>query len=121
MENLIDGLKDMLKNQISIETNDKELIINLNLRGERKNKDELGDETELRDMLKIFGGLKEEIQMNINIDEESQKFSIKFTNKEDMEKVHKILENLWERAADLLKKAFIGDFKAIKDLGDFTE
>ncbi|MFX1532592.1 MAG: hypothetical protein ACFFBC_15850 [Promethearchaeota archaeon] len=121
MENLIDGLKDILKDQVKIKVDDANLKIVLKFEGEKKSREELGDESEVRDMLKIIGGLIEEIHMEINIDEESQLINIHFKNRNDMEKVYSILENLWERAAILLKKAFVGDFMAIKDLGDFTE
>ena len=45
-------------------------------------------------MLKIFGGLSEEIQMDIIIDNESQKIMLIFKNKEDRAIIHKVLENL---------------------------
>lgn len=121
MENIIDGLKNMLKEQVSINIDDTKLKISLDFKGEKKRKDELGKESEVKDMLKVIGGLTEDIQMDINVDEESQKITIEFKNKEDMINVQNILENLWERASELLKKAFLGDFMAIKDLGDFTE
>ncbi|TKJ23961.1 MAG: hypothetical protein CEE43_02010 [Promethearchaeota archaeon Loki_b32] len=121
MENIIDGLKNMLKEQVSINIDDIKLKISLDFKGEKKRKDELGKESEVKDMLKVIGGLTEDIQMDINVDEESQKITIEFKNKEDMINVQNILENLWEKASELLKKAFLGDFMAIKDLGDFTE
>lgn len=121
IENIIDGLKNMLKEQVSINTDDTKLKISLDFKGEKKRKDELGKESEVKDMLKVIGGLTEDIQLDINVDEESQKITIEFKNKEDMINVQNILENLWERASELLKKAFLGDFIAIKDLGDFTE
>jgi hypothetical protein len=96
-------------------------MISLVFKGEKKTKEELGEETEIKDMLKVFGGLTEEIYMDVNVDEISQKISIKFNSEEDMVKVNSIMENLWERASELLNKAFLGDFKAIKDLEDFTE
>lgn len=121
MENIIDGLKNMLKEQVSINIDDIKLKISLDFKGEKKRKDELGKESEVKDMLKVIGGLTEDIQMDINVDEESQKITIEFKNKEDMINVQNILENLWEKASELLKKAFLGDFMAIKDLSDFTE
>lgn len=121
MENLIDSIKDMLKDQILIQVDETNLTLSLNFKGEKKTKDELGEESEVRDMLKIFGGLNEEIHMEIDIDEKSQKISFKFKDEEDMVKVREILENLWQRAAILLKKAITGDFMALKDLGDFSE
>ena len=78
MENIIDGLKDMLKEQVSINIDDTNLKISLEFKGEEKRKDELGEESEIKDMLKMFGGLTEEIQMDIKIDEESQKITMEF-------------------------------------------
>ena len=121
MENIIDELKDMLREQVSINIDDTKLKISLDFKGEKKRKDELGKESEVKDMLKVIGGLTEDIQMDINVDEESQKITIEFKNKEDMINVITVLENLWESASELLKRAFLGDFMAIKDLGDFTE
>lgn len=120
MEDLIDGMKNLLKDQVLIQVDETNLTISLNFKGEKKTKDELGEENEVKDMLKIFGGLTKEIYMDIDIDDKSQKINIKFKNKEDMAKVHEILENLWERAVSILKKAIAGDFMAIKDLGDFS-
>ena len=121
MENVIDGLKSMLESQISIKVDETNLTLSLNFKGEKKNKSDLGEESEVRDMLKIIGGLSDEIQMDMDIDEESQKIIMFFKNKEDIAIVHNIFENLWEKAATLLKKAFLGDFSAIKDLDDFSE
>ncbi|MFW9878139.1 MAG: hypothetical protein ACFFG0_34090 [Candidatus Thorarchaeota archaeon] len=121
MENIIDELKVMLEKRININVDENNLTVSLNFRGELITREEIGEENEIREMFKIIGGLTEEVDIDIKIDEDSQQIKIKFKKRNDMEHINRILENLWERAAELLNKALLGDFTALKDLGDFED
>jgi len=67
-------------------------------------------------MLKIYGGLREDIPMEIDIDNDSQNISLKFQNEEGFKKVEKILETLWDNAVDILVSVIEGDISRIKDI-----
>ena len=72
-------------------------------------------------MLQIFGGLKEKIPMEIEIDEKAQIIDLKFQNKADLEKVQKIMDKIWDRTTQILEKAIEGDFGVLKEIGDVEE
>jgi len=67
-------------------------------------------------MLKIYGGLREDIPMEIDIDNDSQNISLKFQNEEGFKKVEKILETLWDNAVVILVSVIEGDISRIKDI-----
>jgi hypothetical protein len=121
MAEIFDNLGLMLRDSIIIQSEEKNLTISLIFKENVINKDDLGDEIEIKDMLRIFGGLRDEISMEIDTNIESQKIKIKFQKKEDMVKVYDVLEKLWDNIVKLLKTVFSGDFSVIRDLGDFND
>ena len=111
----------MLRDSIIIQSDEKNLTLSLIIKENVISKDDFGDEVEIKDMLRIFGGLREEISMEIDTDIESQTIKLKFQKKEDLVKVYDVLDKLWDNTVKLAKKAFSGDFSAIRDLGDFND
>jgi hypothetical protein len=111
----------MLGDSIIIQSDEKNLTLSLIFKENVISKDDLGDETEIKDMLRIFGGLREEISMKIDTVMESQKINLKFQKEEDMVKVYDVLVRLWDNTVKLLKTVFSGDFSVIRDLGDFND
>ena len=75
-------------------------------------------------MIRIFGGVKKDISMEVAVDERTKIITLKLLNKEDFETISIGLKNLWERASNLLIEAFNaepGEIGKFKDLGDFDE
>jgi len=117
---IFDRIGSMLRDSIIIKSDEKNLTLSLIFK-HVISKDDLGEEAEIKDMLRIFGGLREEISMEIDTNMESQKIDLKFQKKEDMVKVYDVLDKLWDNTVELLKTVFSGDFSVIRDLGDFND
>lgn len=121
MEKFIGNAKQLFEDSIEFQRNEQELILSIILKGDKKSKEVLGEENEIRDMLRMFGGLNEDIAMEIDINEESQKIDLKFQDKDNYIKVRNILDNIAERIIDLCYKALAGDVSHFIDLGDFND
>ncbi|NVM31826.1 MAG: hypothetical protein HWN65_23505 [Candidatus Helarchaeota archaeon] len=121
MEEYLLQIKKTLDEIVQIKVDENNFVLSMIIKGEKKMKSDLANPSEVKDMLRIFGGLKEDLPMEIDIDEKAQQINMKFHNKDNMIKVRNILDNLWDRTADLLKKALASDFAALKDLGDFND
>ena len=75
-------------------------------------------------MIRIFGGVKQDIPMDVAVDEKTKIITLKLLNKEDFEILSIAMKILWERASNLLIEAFNaepGEIGKFKDLGDFDE
>ena len=57
----------------------------------------------------------------INIDNDSQKITLKFQNEADFKKVAKIMETLWDNAVDMLTSAMEGDISRLKDIPNLDD
>ena len=114
MEELLPVLKDMLKKAITVNKDKSALTITLKVTQKFKRK--LADPEEIIIMLKMFGGLKEEIPMDITIDNENQLIDIKLKNEEDFFKLDEIFAKIWDNAVDMLVELLDGNFDAIKDI-----
>lgn len=116
MEELLPSLKDMLKEAIDIKKDASKLAIALIV----KNKVEgvVAEPEEIILMLKMYGGLREEIPMEIIIDNPTQMITLKFQNEENFKKIAKIFETIWDNAVDLLFQAIESDFSRIKNIPD---
>jgi len=114
MEDLFPSLKDMLKKAIEITTDESKLAISMTV----KNKLDavVADPGEIIIMLKMYGGLREDIPMEIDIDNDAQNITLKFQNEEGFKKVEKIMEKLLDNAVDMLVQATEGDISRIKDI-----
>ena len=64
----------------------------------------------------MFGGLKEEIPIKIDIDEEKQLIKLEFDSEENFDRGLYMMENIWDNAIELLDKALQGDFKQINEI-----
>jgi hypothetical protein len=125
MEDLFAKLSELLKNSIRIDENKDKLSIKLEI----KNKDlvppgDIGKPFEIQEMIRVFGGLKHDIPMEINVNEDTKIITIKLSNKENFEVVSSAMKNVWDRASELLIKAFYaepGKTEEFRDLGDFNE
>jgi len=114
MEEILQRLKGMLKDATVIKSDATkfEIVITVvnNINGN------LAEPEEIIVMLKMYGGLREDIPMEININNEAQNITLKFQNEEDFKKVAKIMETLWDNAVDMLNSAMEGDVSRIKDI-----
>ncbi|NVM17125.1 MAG: hypothetical protein HWN80_05365 [Candidatus Lokiarchaeota archaeon] len=119
MEELLPSLKNMLKEAIDIEPDTSKLAITLTI----KNKIDgiLAEPEEIITMLKMYGGLRDEISMEINIDNDTQTITLNFQNEESFKVVAKIFETLWDNAVDLLYQAIESDFSRIKNIPDIDD
>ena len=119
MEEILALLKCMLKHATVIKSDATkfEIVISIvkNINGN------VADPEEIIVMLKMYGGLREDIPMEIDIDNDAQKISLKFQNEEDFKKVAKIMETLWDNAVDMLTSAMEGDVSRIKDIPDLDD
>ena len=121
MERFVGNAKQLFEDSIEFQHNEQELTLSIIVKGDKKSKEVLGEEIEIRDMLRMFGGLNEDITMEIDIDEESQKIDLKFQDKDNYIKVRDVLDNIMERLMDICYKALDGDISHFKDLGDFND
>ncbi len=124
MEELYPKLSDSLKKAVEITEIEDQLKIELRV----KNKDllpgDLGSPTEIKEMIKIFGGVSQDIIMEIIVDEKANIITIKLQKREDFEIVKNAMITIWERAAELLEKSIStepGRNDEFRALGDFDE
>jgi hypothetical protein len=124
MEELYQKLSDSLKKAVEIIEIEDQLKIELRV----KNKDllpgDLGSPTEIKEMIKIFGGVSQDIIMEIIVDEKANIITIKLQKREDFEIVKNAMRTIWERAAELLEKSIStepGRNDEFRALGDFDE
>jgi preprotein translocase subunit SecA len=69
----------------------------------------------------MFGGLREEVPLDIEIDKENRKINLKFENMENFEKILGITTKIWDNAVDMLIQVTEGNFDVIRDIPDVDE
>ncbi|NVM45322.1 MAG: hypothetical protein HWN79_10425 [Candidatus Lokiarchaeota archaeon] len=119
MEDIIPSLKSMLREAIDIKINALNLTISMTVKNDIEGI--VADSEEIIVMLKMYGGLREEIPMEINVDNVTQIITLKFQNEEDFKKIEKILETLFDNAVDLLVQTMDGDFNCIRDIPNIDD
>ena len=119
MEEILPQLKGMLKDATVIKADATLLEITISIIN--KIDGNVAEPDEIIIMLKMYGGLKEDIPMEIDIDNEAQIITLKFQNEEDFKKVEKIMETLWDNAVDLFVEATEGDLSRIKDIPNIDD
>ena len=112
MEEILPSLKGMLKDAIIIKSDATKFEISITILN--KINDNVADPEEILVMLKMFGGLKEHVPMEIDINNETQIIELKFQGEEDFKKIQKIMETIWDDAVDMLEQTIKGDFSRIK-------
>jgi hypothetical protein len=109
----------MLKQAITIETNASDLTVKMIIKKEVKGN--LAEPEEVIIMLKMYGGLREDIPMDIDIDNQSQTITLKFQNEGNFKEIVKIFETLWDNTVDLLFQAIESDFSRIKNIPNIDD
>ena len=124
MEELYPKLSDSLKKVVEIIEVEDQLKIELRV----KNKDllpgDLGSPSEVKEMIRIFGGVSQDIIMEVTVDEIAKIITVKLQKREAFEIVKKAMRTIWERAAELLEKSIStepGRNDEFQALGDFNE
>ncbi len=124
MEELLPKLSDSLKNAVEITENEAQLSIDLKLKRERFVPGDIGTPKEIREMIRIFGGISQEIPIEIKVNENSKTISLNMQTKEEFELICDGMKNIWHKVAELLQKAFNaepGKTEEFRALGDFDE
>ncbi len=124
MEELLTKLRHSLNNVVEIKEDENQLLIELKVKKEDLIPGDLGSPNEVEEMIRIFGGVKEDVQMEVNVDEKTKIISLKLLKKEDYEVISTVMKNIWDRVSDLLIKAYNaepGKIDVFKDLGDFDD
>ncbi|MFX0025500.1 MAG: hypothetical protein ACFE8M_03735 [Candidatus Hermodarchaeota archaeon] len=119
MEELYPVLKDMLKKSIEIKIDKPNLTIYLIIKNQIKGN--VAEPKEIIIMLKMFGGLREDIPMEININNEIQQIGLKFQDETDFNKIQNIMETIWEDTVNLLIEVTKGNFNIINDIPDVDD
>jgi hypothetical protein len=109
----------MLKEAINVETNASDLTVTMVVKKEVKGN--LADPEEVIIMLKMYGGLREDIPMDIDINNQAQTITLKFQNEGNFKEVVKIFETLWDNTVDLLFQAIESDFSRIKNIPNIDD
>ena len=124
MEELFPKLVDIFNDTIDIREVKEQLLIELKIKKEDLVPGDLGKPYEVKEMIRTFGGVKQEISMDITVDENTNIITIKMQNTEDFETISTAMKNLWERASNLLIEASTqepGTVGKFKEIGDFEE
>jgi len=119
MEEIIPSLKGMLKDATIIKSDATRFEITITVLN--KIKGNVTDPDEILVMLKMFGGLKEDVPMEIDINNETQIIQLNFQTEEDFKKIQKIMETIWDDAVDMLEQASQGDFSRIKNIPNIDD
>ena len=124
MEELFPKLSNLLNDAVEIRENKEQLLIELKIKEKDLIPGDLGKPNEVKEMIRIFGGVKQDISMDVAVDEKTKIITLKLLNNEDFETISTAMKNIWERASNLLIEAFNvepGKIGKFKDLGDFDE
>ena len=124
MEELLPKLSDSLKNAIEIRENENQLLIEFELKRDDFVPGDIGTPDEINEMIKIFGGLTQEIPIDIKVNENTKTIYLRMESKEDFKIMQNVMKNIWNRAAELLQNAFNaepGKTEEFRALGDFGE
>ncbi|MFX1340831.1 MAG: hypothetical protein ACFFDK_19630 [Promethearchaeota archaeon] len=124
MEELFPKLSETLKNAVEIIENENQLLIELKVKIKDYVPGDLGSPNEIREMIRIFGGVAEEIPIEIDVNEDFKTVLLQMKNREEFEIIRTNLKTIWQRAAELLQKAFDaepGKTEEFRALGDFDE
>ena len=119
MEEILQRLKGMLKDATVIKSDATKFEIVITI--VKKINGNVAEPDEIIVMLKMYGGLREDIPMEIDIDNDAQKITLKFENEVDFIKVANIMETLWDNAVDMLTSAMEGDISRIKDIPNLDD
>jgi len=119
VEELLPSLKGILKEAIEIKADALKLAISMTVKNDIDGV--VAEPEEIIIMLKMYGGLREDIPMEIDIDNDAQNITLKFQNEEDFKKIEKIMENLWDNAVDLLVQVMEGDISRIKEIPNLDD
>ncbi|MFX1407324.1 MAG: hypothetical protein ACFFBW_10230 [Promethearchaeota archaeon] len=119
MEEIFPLLKDMLKNSIQIKKDESNLQISIIIKSEVKGN--LAEPEEVIIMLKMFGGLREDLPIEININNEKQAIDLKLDNKENFSKVSSMMDKIWDNAVDMLINLTEGNYNVIKDIPNIDD
>ena len=124
MEELLPKLSNLLSDAVEIREDKEQLLIELKIKEKDLIPGDLGKSNEVKEMIRIFGGVKQDISMDVAVDEKTKIITLKLLNNEDFETISTAMKNIWERASNLLIEAFNvepGKIGKFKDLGDFDE
>ena len=124
MEELFPKLSNLLNEGIEIREDKEQLLIELKIKEKDLIPGDLGKSNEVKEMIRIFGGVKQDISMDVAVDEKTKIITLKLLNNEDFETISTAMKNIWERASNLLIEAFNvepGKIGKFKNLGDFDE
>ncbi|MHA2287776.1 MAG: hypothetical protein ACXABG_03210 [Promethearchaeota archaeon] len=119
MEDILPSLKGMLNEAIDITLNASELTITITVKS--KVDGIIAEPEEVIVMLKMYGGLREEIHMEINVDNTNQEITITLQSEKDYNVISKIFASIWDNAVDLLYQAIESDFSRIKDIPNIDD
>ena len=119
MEELYPILKDRLRESIEVKVNKPNLTINLILKNQVKGI--IAEPEEIIIMFKMFGGLREDIPMDIDIENERKQIALKFQDEADFNKIQEIMETLWENTVNLLIEVTKGNFNILNDIPDVDD
>lgn len=124
MEELLPKLSSSLNNAVEIKEDENQLLIELKVKKEDLIPGDLGTPNEVKEMIRIFGGVKQDIQMEVDVDEKTKIITLRLLKREDFEVISTVMKDIWERVSELLIKAFNaepGKIDIFRDLGDFDE
>ena len=124
MEELFPKMIDIFNDAIEIREVKEQFLIELKINKKDLVPGDLGKPYEVKEMIKMFGGVKQEISMDVAVDENTKIITIKMQNNEDFETISTAMKNLWKQASNLLIEASNvepGTVGTFKDLGDFDE
>lgn len=121
MAEIMELIKNKLQSVIEVNYDENNLIIILNVKGEIQKSDILAEPNEVKDMLRILGGLTEEVSMDIEIDNKARSIKLTFQNKEDLEIVKGVLDNIWERTIHIFDELEKGNNNILRGVGDFND
>lgn len=121
MEEISNYVKKNLESTVEINFDENNLRISLIIKPKSQLSGQIASPKEVKDMLRMLGGLKEEVPMDLEIDNEVGEIELKFQNKEYMLKIKEILNGIWDRTIHILNQLEKGHYDLMRELGDFED
>ena len=121
MTEILELIKKRLPTVMDVKINSNKLILTLNIKEDIQKSRILAEPYEIKDMLRILGGLREDLSMEIEIDNQLRNINLKCQNREDFEEVKDVLDHIWERTIQLLEELEKGNAIVLRGIGDFSD
>ena len=116
MESIFSIMREKLKELIKIEFDDRNKTVYLWIKSKQYTEDIIGTPDDVKVMLIIFGGLKETVSVNIEVNNDSKIIKIITEIEEEYTNLKSRMNHIWDDTIDLLEQVNVGDLSKFQTI-----